>query len=505
MRYAVRLSVLLLVVAPHALGSPEKRLLDPPQGLFSDEWMVVEFGGGKAGYAHSTMVRTGDVIETSTVMKLSIGRADQPVRLSVMQSTRESIEGRPLGFANETDMSIQKTNLKGEVKDGRITITSEQFGMEQKQTFDMSPTALMSWGVYRESILRGFKEGTEYALDVYSPDMRLDAPVKATTRIGAEEEIKLAEGRNVRALRVDMTLETPFGKLDMRTWADKEGRPLLAITPVPGLGDLRLVASDQKTAMAQFMPPEIFNTTIIKAPTIRTAEVQRIVYRMKLKPGATEPLTLPDTGMQTVRALGDGVLEVTVVRQAHATGNGEQAVGRAPQPSAEHLSTNLLMNLEDPDLVKIAREAAGDTTEKFALADRLRAFVRGYISDKSLDIGFATASEVARTREGDCSEHGVLLAALGRLNGLPSRVVVGLAYAPIFGGQSDIFGYHMWTQFYIDGQWYDFDAALGNEQRPHPGRIAFAVSSLQNAGVADLALPLLSKIGLVDLEVVKMD
>ena len=34
MRYAVRLSILLLVVAPHALGSPEKRLLDPPQGLF---------------------------------------------------------------------------------------------------------------------------------------------------------------------------------------------------------------------------------------------------------------------------------------------------------------------------------------------------------------------------------------------------------------------------------------------------------------------------------------
>ena len=114
-----------------------------------------------------------------------------------------------------------------------------------------------------------------------------------------------------------------------------------------------------------------------------------------------------------------------------------------------------------------------------------------------------TASEVCRRREGDCSEHGVLLAALGRLNGLPSRVVVGLAYVSSFGAKRDIFGYHLWTQFHINGRWVDYDAAL-NEATCSPTRIAFATSSLKNAGLADLSLPLLSKIGSIDIDIVEV-
>ncbi len=127
-----------------------------------------------------------------------------------------------------------------------------------------------------------------------------------------------------------------------------------------------------------------------------------------------------------------------------------------------------------------------------------------YVTTKSLNIGFATAGEVARTREGDCSEHGVLLAALGRINNLPSRVAVGLAYVPVFGNQDDIFGYHMWTQFYIGGRWVDFDAAL-RETDCRPTCIAFAVSSLKNAGMADLSLPLINKIGAIDIDILDIE
>ena len=171
---------------------------------------------------------------------------------------------------------------------------------------------------------------------------------------------------------------------------------------------------------------------------------------------------------------------------------------------AEYLEGNLMINTADPKLIELAKQAGGGEKEPFALADKLRRFVTDYVENKSLNIGFATASEVARTKEGDCSEHGVLLAALGRLNGLPSRVVVGLAYVPIFGNQDDIFGYHLWTQFFIDGRWIDVDAAL-RETDCSPARIAFAVSSLKNAGLADLSLPLLTKLGAIDIEILEVE
>ena len=163
-----------------------------------------------------------------------------------------------------------------------------------------------------------------------------------------------------------------------------------------------------------------------------------------------------------------------------------------------------MINTADPELIALAKRAAGGETEPFALADKLRRFVSDYVEDKNLNVAFATASEVCRNKEGDCSEHAVLLAALGRLNGLPSRVVAGVAYASVFGGQRNVFVYHMWTQFLIKGEWIDLDAAL-RETVCSPARIALVTSSLKNAGLADLALPLISKIGAIEIDILEID
>jgi hypothetical protein len=84
---------------------------------------------------------------------------------------------------------------------------------------------------------------------------------------------------------------------------------------------------------------------------------------------------------------------------------------------------------------------------------------------------------------------------------MASRVVVGLACS--HRQQDDIFGYHLWTQFFIDGRWIDVDAAL-RETDVSPARIAFAVSSLKNAGLADLSLPLITKLGGLDLDILEV-
>ena len=40
-------------------------------------------------------------------------------------------------------------------------------------------------------------------------------------------------------------------------------------------------------------------------------------------------------------------------------------------------------------------------------------------TEKDLSVGFATAADVARTAQGDCTEHAVLLAALLRASDIP--------------------------------------------------------------------------------------
>ncbi len=159
---------------------------------------------------------------------------------------------------------------------------------------------------------------------------------------------------------------------------------------------------------------------------------------------------------------------------------------------------------DDPEVMAMAREAVGKAGTPYEIADRLRVYVTRVIKDKNLSIGFASASEVCRNREGDCSEHAVLLAALGRVHRIPTRVVMGLVYVPAFPGASDVFGFHMWTQFHLGGDWVDLDAAQ-RESDCNPTHIAVATSSLKDAALGDMAFALINIIGRLRIEVLEAD
>jgi transglutaminase-like putative cysteine protease len=115
---------------------------------------------------------------------------------------------------------------------------------------------------------------------------------------------------------------------------------------------------------------------------------------------------------------------------------------------------------DDPEIIGQAR---AHTREATSAADKMQAlerFVHDHISNKSLSVGYASALETLHAQEGDCTEHAVLLAALGRAVGIPTRVVNGLAYADAFVGHERVFVPHAWVQAWIDGRWRSFDAAL---------------------------------------------
>ena len=506
----MRLCRCLLVVALIGLGGARPAfgfehidVNDPPQGRFWDEWMEIHMWGQKAGYGHSTMGRDGDLIMSRTTMMLEIVRAEQKIKIGMTQESTETLAGKPVAFASEMDMSQAKMGMRGRIENGKVTLTASQFGVERTSTYDYPQGALMLWGMFREAVRHGFEPGTEYTLQVYSPDLRLDGSVEAQVKVGPWESFDLEGKKQGEGQRVTTMMVAPQGSFETVAWMDKEGRTLKGVVAMPGIGDLVMLATDQAGALADFVPPELFMQTTISVQPLDRAGTQRIEYLVKAKDPKVELGDLPTTGMQTPGKPQNGAVPLVVERMERKPLPPE-ARRKPPAELAEYLEGNLMINVEDPELVKLAAEAAGDVTEPFALADKLRRFVSDYIADKNLDIGFATASEICRNRQGDCSEHGVLLAALGRIRGLPSRVVVGLAYVPLFGGAENIFGYHMWTQFWIDGKWYDVDAAL-QETDCSPARIAFAVSSLKDSGLADLSLPLISKIGALDIEIKKVE
>ncbi len=497
----------MLIVAVVAMTGVEALAVDhsnPPQGVFVDEWLIMEMGGHRVGYLHSELSRTGDVIYTNNLMSMSLKRMNSPVTIMQLQTSQETLAGKPQAFSSQMDASVQKMIISGHIEDGKVHVTSKQFGNPTTATYDYPAGALMTWGTYLEQHKRGFKPGTSYDLSVYEPSMAADIPVSMTVEIGKKETIEL-DGKPVEAIRTKQIMKMPSlpTALETTAWINEEGTVLKTSLPMMGLETVMTRTTKEK-ALAEFSPPEFFAPTTIPAQKkIDRAKSHQIEYVLRLKNGDGQLPPIPTTGMQTPTRLEDGSVKLVVTRMNH------DAIAKSTKKAdakkyAEYLGANPMINADDEAVKKMAAKARGTATTPYAIADNLRRYVSDVIEDKNLDVGFASASEVCRNKQGDCSEHGVLLAALGRACGLPSRVVVGVVYVPVFGGAENIFGFHMWTQFLIGDQWVDFDAAQ-NETDCNATHIAFSVASLQDAGLGQLVFGLMNVIGNLDIEIERIE
>ena len=477
---------------------------NPRQGVFYDEWMNVNMVGQKVGYMHLQMSRTGEVVNTQSLMTISLKRVGSPVTISTLLTTTETLSGEPRKFTSEMDASVQKLHMRGTIRDGKVTVASKQYGAAVVNKYDFPTGAVMTWGVCRIQAKMGYATGTEYSFDMYEPSLAADTSGKMDVKIVGKETIE-HEGKEVEAIHC--TQKTRYlgmpGEMVTEIWMNEDGVSLKSSSSLSGM-QLILERTTKDKALADFSPPEFFMPTTIKADrSIDREKARRIQYLLHLKDKTQSMSPLPQTDMQTPGEVSGNTARLTVQRLDHQSLKKVEKQSYGPE-FAEFLTANPIINSDDPAVVAMAKEARKDANKPYEIADNLRKYVTKTIRNKNLNVGFASASEVCRNKEGDCSEHAVLLAALGRASGLPSRIVCGLVYVPVFGRTDDIFGFHMWTQFRIGDKWVDFDAAQ-MESDCNPTHIAFGVSSLQSSGLGQIVFGLINVIGNLELKIEKIE
>ena len=127
----------------------------------------------------------------------------------------------------------------------------------------------------------------------------------------------------------------------------------------------------------------------------------------------------------------------------------------------------------DPFLLKRSLFFTEDRKDPAAKMLRLTEFVRSHMGTEFDMLGYGTALEALRSRRGDCTEFAVLLAAMGRAAGVPTRIAIGRVYARHFEGYRHVFVPHAWVQAWTGSGWESFDAAIGSFDSTH---LAFGVS-----------------------------
>ena len=440
------------------------------------EYFAVFMEGKKAGYAIQSRVVADGNVTTSEKVSITISRAAVPVTMDMTETCIETTGGRPLGFEVVQELAAMTMKVAGTVDaNGAVNLTTTSMGTEQKSTLEWPSGAVMAEGLHLLQLKKGLKEGSSYSVKIFSPGIlqALDAQI----HIGPKRNVDLL-GRVVALTEVTTTLNIPgAGEMVSTSYVDENLRTQKNIMPMAGI-KIEMVACAKEFALGENDVLELIDKMFVRSPEPlgNLGLVKSITYHL-IPTTETSNLIIPSNDNQKVQRPSSGKVIVTVEPVAAPTGTRFPYKGR-DKTILEAMKPTRFVQSDHKEIIKLARRAVGSTKDTAEAIKRIEAFVAEYIENKNLSVGYASAVDVAASRQGDCSEFAVLTAALCQAVGIPAQVVVGIAYVDDFAGLQG-FGGHAWTQAYVGGKWVGLDAAFKGTGRGgyDAGHIALAVGN----------------------------
>lgn len=460
-----------------------------PTGFGQESWDVVQAQGRRIGYMHVRVEpvkdKSGRQLQRVRVdWSLTFKRGRDVAKITQEYGTIETPDGTILRLDTRTEAGGDTMRTFGDVKDGSMRLTLENHGTKR---FEDVPWGDDVRGPYAAELSLSrdkISPGATREIKTYVPDMNKICLTKLAAK--DYENVPLGSRGEVRKLlRVEQSLTDLAGKalpeLDSTLWVDESGQIMKSHTAM--LGGVDIFRTTREGALggdgrAEF---DLLAASIIKCPRIENSDKTRnIVYRVTMD-GEDPSVVFPKDRRQSVKAGADrGTATIEVKSRGAADGEVEDA------PDAAFLRANPLINSDDARVIQHMKKAVGREVDPWAKAVAIEHYVATNVADKNFGVAFAAAAQVARNMQGDCSEHSVLVAAMCRAAGIPTRCAVGLVYSPPMGG----FGPHMWNEVYVNRRWVAIDAAF-DQSEVDATHIKLSTSSLDGVAPFDAFMPVL--------------
>lgn len=445
-----------------------------------DLWYRMLMQDAPVGWVHTTEKTADGKVTTTSQTKLSIKRGAIDIGIEMTSEFVETLDGTPISASAVTKMGAipSTTSVVFDTEKKVMLVTSVQGGVESKSEKPL-PTGWLTPAAANRYMKEHLDAG-EKTIEYSTMDLTNSVAVfKLIRKVGEMEKVNV-KGKEVQARRIDVTNSIMPGIVTVEH-IDADLTPVRTLAKMGAIPVVTELADASVAGEKSDKAPELMVSTFVvpDKPIDNARKSMKASYLLSMPAGETLPV--PSGGPQDAKPIDAHNTRVVVDQKNPAP------IEYTREEREKFLASSSSVNLKDEEIQKLSaqalKDAAGSPNDR---AEACRRFVYRYINGKSLDTAFATASEVARNRAGDCSEHGVLLTALLRAAGIPARGVVGVIYADAFAGREKIFGYHMWAQalLTIDGKerWVDFDATLPPQFPRDATHIALGYTDFSDEG-----------------------
>ncbi|MGH7378377.1 MAG: transglutaminase-like domain-containing protein, partial [Candidatus Methylomirabilales bacterium] len=364
---------------------------------------------------------------TKILQRLVVRRAEEPVAMEVSQEIEEAPTGEIARFRMVQRMAQNDVVVEGVVRGNRMVMTSAGPGARRSFEVPFNPLAVGPRRIERLLREKLKRSGDTASAVTFFPEKSGCGTLSAT--FGSEEVVTFPGGP--RRLRRRTSRMDILPEVETHEWIDGEGKVWKTATQLLGMSIETYRSSSEEILREKYASlPEVFNSSSVRPnrPLKNPIGAAEVLYRFTLKKGDYASRKIDGmfrgTGQTLVREETPASRVVRIARVLPVK-RVERPV-KAPEGMEGCLAPSAFIQSDDPLIARLAKEAASGETDAFETARRLERWVRRNVEFKDLRTPFASAKEVAQRLEGDCTEHGVLLAALARASGIPARVVSGL-------------------------------------------------------------------------------
>ena len=433
---------------PEAIGSEDR----VPLG---ERCMGIYFKGAKIGYAHETMKRHehGYSIHEKISMKLMVLGHSQQVDMITECMADRKFNLQSFHF----DLSTGSTQMKidGKIVGRKLALKINSGGQITQRTVSFDYIPFLATNLRPFLIQRGLEEDRRYRVSVFDPSTMSLNNVNVTV-MGRE---KITSGGNdLLANRLRLS----FRGIDVNMWLDDEGSVLKEESPM----GLVLVREERQVAQKQGFGEEVDIIQAVAAPSSIPIKDPRGVslLRVKLK---RIPLFKYEMNDGRQKLIGK-TLQVAREEWPNSPSLSLPPNGKEVK---EFLRPSTLIQSDHPLIQRKAEEIVGPRRGTVEAIRLMSEWVYRHI-EKKPTLSLPSALEVLESGVGDCNEHAILLVALLRSLGIPSRPCVGVIYF------RDAFYYHAWVEVWI-GRWVAVDPSL-NQLPADATHIKFVHGDIEN-------------------------
>jgi Transglutaminase-like superfamily len=426
-------------------------------------WELKLSGERSGSFTESSVASSDGNVTTREKMAMEINRLGNRVSITNEMETVENRAGEMQSLLATMSSSQAATRLRVTRGDNVLRIETEAGGKSYEKKIPFTDVIVGPRGIEKLSRDALKKEGDVISYCMFSPEFGNVAKVE-------RKVVGTIDDSGGKLLKCEETIAGFPGKQFVTI--DATGRWITRQQTFP-FGEL-VIEPSNRSDVAQAstapspsaaLPNESYDRTMARSniPLPDPRSISAVTLRVRhLK---------PDLGWPDLDSFSQRVLEKSSAMMLLEVRRREIAAGQSDEkPDDSYLRPNALVQSDDAEVIRIAHEVTANLRGDFEKARRLQYWVSQNLHF-DLGVALAPASEVARNRRGTCVAYAVLLAALERAAGLPSRVVMGFAYA------NGIWGGHAWTEAYIDHRWIALDAALFSPGPADAARLGFGASS----------------------------